>query len=179
MLIQCNLSASFESLCSSHQWGSDQSMEVFSVPVCEYFKPILIGKFVMDFLRNSPLPVFHCTAQIIHSIGFWRWCITHRINRFSDFVDRLDSDSLESGWWTKSKNPLILWVQIIFGISHNGPLRILAPFVIGTFSSLLFAFCFYLFTFSFHISFSASPSDVSMVLPNFLLFSSAFSKKFS
>jgi hypothetical protein len=25
------------------------------------------------------------------SIGFWRWCITHRINGFSDFVHRLSS----------------------------------------------------------------------------------------
>jgi hypothetical protein len=30
-----------------------------------------------------------------HSIGFWRWCITHRINGFSDFVHRLDSKELE------------------------------------------------------------------------------------
>lgn len=105
-------------------------MEVISVPVCEYFEPILTGKIVMDFLTNSPPPVFHCM------------------------------------------------VQIMLSISHYGPLRILALFVIGTISSLLFAFCFHLFTFSSHISFSASPSHVSMVLTTFLPFSHSLSKIF-
>jgi hypothetical protein len=27
----------------------------------------------------------------VDSIGFWRWCITHRITGFSDFVLRPDS----------------------------------------------------------------------------------------
>jgi hypothetical protein len=31
----------------------------------------------------------------VDSIGFWRWCITHRINGFSDFVHCLDSKELE------------------------------------------------------------------------------------
>jgi hypothetical protein len=29
------------------------------------------------------------------SIGFWRWCITHKINEVSDFVHRPDSKKLE------------------------------------------------------------------------------------
>jgi hypothetical protein len=31
----------------------------------------------------------------VDSIGFWRWCITHRITWFSDFVYRPDSKYLE------------------------------------------------------------------------------------
>lgn len=64
--------------------------------------------------------------------------------------------------------------QIMLNILHYEPLRILAPFVISTISSLLFAFCFRLFTFSSHISFSASPSHVSMVLLTFLPFLAHF-----
>jgi hypothetical protein len=56
-------------------------------------------------------PIYVCVSRRyrqLDSIGFWRWCITHRINgsRFRNVV-YLPSNSSESGRWTKSENPLI------------------------------------------------------------------------
>jgi hypothetical protein len=96
----------------------------------------LTEKTLLFITKTSRLMVFR---EIIASIGFWRWCITHRITGFSDFVQwaRLDLSKgtnrigvflhlgtetdpvsetscfscnyLESGRWTKSENPVILW----------------------------------------------------------------------
>jgi hypothetical protein len=38
---------------------------------------------------------FWLIGMCVDSIGFWRWCITHRINGYSDFVHRPDSKDLE------------------------------------------------------------------------------------
>jgi hypothetical protein len=62
------------------------------VQMCHKVQIMFTGK------QCKPIIYICGNSQIsegVDSIGFWRWCITHRITGFSDFVHRPDSKQLQ------------------------------------------------------------------------------------
>jgi hypothetical protein len=68
----------------------------------------------------------------------------------------------------KTTNPDVVLITYLLIPWLHGPLRTLASFASDVHSSVVFASCLHLFTFSCHKSFSTSYSHLNLALPTFV-----------
>jgi hypothetical protein len=86
---------------------------------CHFLFFILLSQFLNYYYYLNYLRLINgIHINIVYSLGFWRWCITHRISGFSDIVHRPEKhDVSETGSvsilrWGETPNLLVPVIEV-------------------------------------------------------------------